>query len=218
MASKYYILEVKGVTDSRFGDCAVILANPIQEIKMGHYSSQSVIPYECSETVRFFFPDDEYILEPILRLARTQTPWEPDMSHFNKERIFDENAQKHTEIFRHLSFFGDMPSAVGNSHPIRVSRDKQYILSQQYQDYMRKNYMFDPINLQVYVARLRDSNANFFAWLFDDDSLYGCSEWELDEEYQEAWNHFFERCDPYFNENEYEDNDYDDDYYDEPNQ
>lgn len=204
MASKYFIIESRSVTDSRFGDCTVILANPIQELKMGTYSSQSVIPYECSETIRFFFPDEEFVVEPILRLARTQTPWEPNLSHFNKERIFDENAQKHIEIYRHLSFFEEMPSAVGNHQPIRVSRDKQYILSQQYQDYMRRNYMYDPIDLQVYVARLRDSNPNFFAWLFDDHTLNGCSEWELDEEYQEAWNHFYTRCDPYFNENEYD--------------
>ena len=46
MATKYFILEVRGVTDSRFGDSAVILANPIQEVKMGSYSSQSVTPYE----------------------------------------------------------------------------------------------------------------------------------------------------------------------------
>ena len=207
MATKYFILEVRGVTDSRFGDSAVILANPIQEVKMGSYSSQSVTPYEYSDTVRFFFHDDEAILEPILRLARTQTPWEPDMSHFNKERIFDENRNQRIEIYRHLSFFGEMPSPVGNSQPIRVSRDKQYILSQQYQDYMRRNYQFDPIDLQEYVGRLRDNDPYFFAWLFDDNSLRGCSEWELDYEYQEAWEHFYTRCDPYFNEQEDEEDD-----------
>lgn len=212
MATKYFILDVKGVTDSRYGDCAAIKANPIREIKMGMHTSQSVTPYECSDTIMFFFPDDEDIIEPILRLARTQTPWEPDMSHFNKERIFDENAQKHIDIYRHLSFFGDMPSAVGNSQPIRVSRDKQFILSQQYQDYMRRNYMFDPIDLQEYVGRLRDNNPNFFAWLFDDNHLRGYSEWELDEDYQNAWQHFYTRCDPYFNEQEYDnDEEVDDD-------
>jgi hypothetical protein len=200
MATKYFILEVKGVTDSRYGDCAVIMANPVQVREVGAYSSQSVTPYVCSETVRFFFPDDESILEPILRRARTQTPWEPNMDHFIQERIFDENAQKHIEIYRHLSFFGDMPSAVGNSSPIQVSQDKQYILSQQYQDYMRRNYLYDPIDLQVYVGRLRDNDPNFFAWLFDDNSLRGCSEWELDEEYLDAWQRFYSRCDPYFNE------------------
>lgn len=200
MATKYFILEVKGVTDSRFGDCAVIMANPVQEIKMGTYTSRSVIPYVCSETVRFFFPDDEDILESVLRLARTQTPWEPDMDHFKKEHIFDENAHKHIEIYRHLSFFGDMPSAIGNSQPIRVSRDKQYILSQQYQDYMRRNYQYDPIDLQEYVGRLRDNDPNFFAWLFDDSSLHGISEWGLDEHYMDAWQDFYSRCDPYYND------------------
>lgn len=200
MATKYFILEVKGVTDSRFGDCAAIKANPIQEIKMGTYSSQSVTPYECSDTIMFFFPDDEFILEPILRLARNQNLWEPDMSHFKKERIYNENTKRYIEIYRHLSFFGEMPSAVGNSKPIRVSRDRQYILSQQYQDYMRRNYLFDPIDLQEFVGRLRDNDPNFFAWLFNDNSLRGFSEYDLDEEYQKAWLHFYTRCDPYFNE------------------
>lgn len=100
-----------------------------------------------------------------------------------------------------------MPSPVGNSQPIRVSRDKQYILSQQYQDYMRRNYQFDPIDLQEYVGRLRDNDPYFFAWLFDDNSIRGCSEWELDYEYQEAWEHFYTRCDPYFNEQEDEEDD-----------
>lgn len=208
METKYFILEIKGVTDSRFGDCAAIKANPIQEITMGRFSSQSVTPYECSDTVTFFFPDDEIILEPLLRLARTQTPWVPDLFHFNKERIFDENAQKHVEIYRHLSFFGEMPSAVGNSLPIRVSRDKQYLLSQQYQNYMRHNYQFDPIDLQEYVSRLRDSDPNFFAWLFDDNRLRGYSEWDLDEEYQDAWEHFYARCDPYFNEHDHDDDEF----------
>ena len=70
MATKYFILEVKGVTDSRFGDCALIMANPIRETNMGSYSSQSVIPYLCSDTIRFFFPDNPHILEPVLRLPR----------------------------------------------------------------------------------------------------------------------------------------------------
>ena len=205
MGTKYFILEVKGVTDSRFGNCAAVKANPVQEIKMGVFSSQSVIPYECSDTVTFFFPDKKLILEPILRLARTQSPWTPDMSHFKKERIFDESAQKKIEIYRHLSFFGAMLSAVGDSEPVRVSREKQHILSQQYQNYMRRNYQFDPIDLQEYIGRLRDNDPNFYAWLFDDNSLRGYSEWELDEEYQDAWQHFYSRCDPYFNEQDDDD-------------
>lgn len=200
MATKYFILEVKGVTDSRFGECAVIMANPIREIKMGSYSSQSVTPYVCSDTIRFFFPDDPHILEPVLRLARSESPWQPDMDYFKEERVFDENAKKHITIYRHLSFWGNVPSAAANSTPIRVSKEKQYILSQQYQDYMRRNYMYDPIDLQEYVGRLSDNDPNFFAWLFNDNSLSGYSEWELDEEYQEAWRHFYERCDPYFEE------------------
>lgn len=200
MATKYFILEVKGVTDSRFGKCAVINANPIHEIKMGSYSTQSVTPYICSDTISFFFPDDPYILEPLLRLARNESPWQPDMDYFKEELAFDENDKKHITIYRHLSFWGDVPSAVANSTPIRVSNEKQYILSQQYQDYMRQNYMYDPIDLQEYVGRLSDNNPNFFAWLFNDNSLSGYSEWELDEEYQEAWRHFYEHCDPYFEE------------------
>lgn len=202
MSKNYYIIEIKGCTDSLFGDCAVVLANPIKEIKMGTYSSQSVTPCVCAETKRFFFPDDDYILEPLLRFARNQSPWTPDFDYFNEERIFDEDTNKHIVIYRHHSFWEDVPSATENSAPIRISSEKQCILSRRYQDYMRQNYMIDPIDLQEYVGRLCDNDPNFFAWIFDDSSLRGCSVYELDDEYQEAWQHFYDRCDPYFNRDE----------------
>ena len=63
---------------------------------------------------------------------------------------------------------------------------------------MRQNYMFDPIDLQVYVNRIAETDSNFFAWLFDDNSLRGYSEYDLDDEQREAWDNFYERLDPYY--------------------
>lgn len=211
MASKYFILEIKGVYDSRFGDCVVVYANPLQKIGMG----LSYTPYINEDTVAFFFPDDDSIIQPIVRSARAQQPFEPDFDYFKEETIFNENTRKRMPIFRHLSFYDKSHTIVGNTKPLRISPVKVNILNSQYSDYMRQNYQWDPIDLQVYVGRLAENDSNFFAWLFDDSSLRGCQEWELDDEYREAWDNFYERCDPYFSEPNGDDNDdEDDDYFD----
>src|SRR5574344_1285318 len=199
MASKFFILEIKGVIDDRFGDCVAVEANPVNEIDLGFRTSQSYTPYKNSETQTFFFPSDDSIIQPIIRLARSQQVWEPCMEDFKEEKIFDETKGEHKQIYRHCSFFGEeFESLVGDTNPVAIPMAKFSQLEQNYTEYMRRNYMYDPIDMQVYVSRIAENDSNFFSWLFDDNSLKGCSEYDLDDEQREAWDDFYARLDPYY--------------------
>lgn len=199
MVSVYFIIEIKGITDSRFGECAAVYANPVHEMNLVYRTSRSYTPYICSETRLFFFPSDDSIIQPLVRLARSQQVWEPCLDDFKVERIFDETDGQRKEIYRHRSFFdNNYSSVVGNINPVVIPQIKFQQLDQKYTEYMRQNYMFDPIDLQVYVNRIAETDSNFFAWLFDDNSLRGYSEYDLDDEQREAWDNFYERLDPYY--------------------
>ena len=58
--------------------------------------------------------------------------------------------------------------------------------------YIRKS----EYNIMLWLTDL-SRNENFFSWLFDDDSLKGCTETQLSEEQYEDWWNFYKSFDPY---------------------
>lgn len=200
MAKSYMIMEIKGLSESLYGNTVAVMANPIirTDYGNGHYST-GYNPSICSETELFIFPEDDDIIQPLLRWTRSRKAWEPKMEEYRVCRMsLDYGYKKFTTAFRHCSCFEEYNGCVvGEGNAVEVAPQKKAQLEQSYISYMRANYAFDSIDMQEYVARLADEDSNFFAWLFDDQSLTGCSLYELDEEQSEAWSNFYESLDPY---------------------
>lgn len=155
----FFILKIKGVTESKWGESIAIYANPIMGTKLGIHTSLSYIPSKKNDTKTFFFPNKNNIIQPLIRLARSQQIWKPDMNDFEKETVFDENENAHKLIFRHNSFFIDnFDSVIGDVNPVSIPKMKFYLLEQNYTQYMRANYQFDPIDIQVYVSHLAEND------------------------------------------------------------
>jgi hypothetical protein len=195
MSQSFFILEITGVIDSRFGNCVALSANPVTENNLG---MMNVIPYKNKDTKVFFLPEEDSIIQPLVRLARSQRPWKPNMSDFKEVWIYNEDSRERILIYRHRSFYNEpCGSVVNDGEMATIPFDKSEHLQQSYLNYMRNNFMLDPIDMQEYVSRLADEDPNFFAWLFDDNRLNGCSQYELEEEQLEAWRKFYKSLDLY---------------------
>lgn len=161
MSQKFFILEIKGVIDSRYGNCVALSANPVAENSIG---MMNVIPYKNKDTKVFFFPEEDNIIQPLVSLARSQRLWEPNMSDFKEVWLFNEDSGERSLIYRHRSFYNEScGSVVNDGEMTTISFHKSEQLQQSYLDYMRNNYMLDPIDMQEYVSRLADEDSNFFA-------------------------------------------------------
>ena len=69
---------------------------------------------------------------------------------------------------------------------------KKYYISEQYLKY-------GDCDIMLFITEMYRNSPNFFSWLFDDPSLRGYSEYQLNEEQLEAWNEFYSSVDPYDN-------------------
>lgn len=64
--------------------------------------------------------------------------------------------------------------------------------------YIAEQYLqYGDCDILLFITNMYRSNSNFFSWLFDDPSLRGCSEYQLNEEQFDAWNEFYSSFDPY---------------------
>ena len=73
---------------------------------------------------------------------------------------------------------------------------KKAELETAYLKYMRMNYLVDPIDMQMFVVRIGDSNPNFLAYLFDDPTLCGKSWKALDKDQMNELKDYLLSLDP----------------------
>ena len=69
---------------------------------------------------------------------------------------------------------------------------------QEKQNYIAHQYLkYGDCDILLFITNMYRNNPNFFCWLFDDPTLYGCTEFQLDEKRYEEWNKFYSSFDPY---------------------
>lgn len=102
MTKKYFILEIKNGTHSKYGCIAFIYANPVIAHKFMGFTSRSVIDHYCSDTETFIIPEDMDIINSIIKEAQSNKgTWEVELSDFRDEITFNETLGR--RIVAHLS-------------------------------------------------------------------------------------------------------------------
>lgn len=65
-------------------------------------------------------------------------------------------------------------------------------------NYISEQYLkYGDCDIMLFITNMYRGNANFFRWLFEDPSLSGCNEYQLDADRYEAWEEFYSSFDPY---------------------
>lgn len=97
---KYKIIDIREVTDKKYGKTIFVKANPINKIGG---MLESFTPYECKETRCFILPLS--MADSIVDIAQSEKIWTVEFINFIKERIISDGQSQ--IIFRHLSFHKD---------------------------------------------------------------------------------------------------------------
>lgn len=100
-AIKLKILSIKGLTESKFGETAIIKANPIKDIA----GMATFKPYEYDETIAYIVP--ESIVNEFVEIAQSNKLWEPNEYDFIKQTILNNGSRM--KIFRHVGCYGNNP-------------------------------------------------------------------------------------------------------------
>ena len=185
MKDKYKIIDVtKYESNDGNGYVVVVLANPVNTSSMGH---MFVSEGKNIHTEEFVFGDSRRVVDPIMRIARSETIWTPNQDDF--EDVIDEEGKT---VHVHMSYYGDddydMTMNSGNN---RVNVPSAYYKADQLREQWTKGWMYD-YSLRDYVHSLAtgDDVQNFWGWLFDDTSLNKFTYWNLPKEYKDAYQRF----------------------------
>ena len=81
MTNEYYILEIYTSEDGRYGNIFVVEANPV-EIRPG---GKVFVEHHCSGTEIFFFPRNDALIQPILRIAQSHGFWSPNPDDYEDD-------------------------------------------------------------------------------------------------------------------------------------
>lgn len=98
---KYKIMEIKGLTDDKFGECILVEANPIEKSKL-NISTISFIPYVNDKTLRFIYPETQQNISFLTNIANSSL-LEIDFADFQEQSVRINS--KLTKIYRHNSFY-----------------------------------------------------------------------------------------------------------------
>ncbi len=189
----YKIMHVGGGTESAHGEIVIVKANPIKNNGFGLYHSMII----GNDTEKFFFPNNEVLINQILNIARGEGIWHPNEDDFSAEYLFDEDRRCRVLIYRHKSFFtGDYYGELNSGYSVCLIPNmshKIYILSQQY---YTRNWFESYCSFRSYVESLAEDDDvnNFFGWLFDRPELNNVKPWELPSNFEDEYERFLDAC------------------------
>lgn len=188
MEAEYLIMDISDGRDHTYGKIVIVRANPVRNTVGVKFVAQHL----CDDTELFFFPDDDNIVEPILRIARGQGLWTPDDSDFVEEKIYSEDNCEQEAIYRHVSFFSDV-----YDHSFNSGKTPKLINNELYKAFQLKERYYlngwrESMGLKEYVESLAVGDGAFWGWLFGDNSLNGLMPWELPGDCQCAYEDFLD--------------------------
>ncbi len=190
MNKKYKIIDIKRY-ESPYDDGFVVfvLANPVKTNSMGH---MFVSEGKNINTEEFVFPYQRQIIDPLMRIARSETIWTPNEDDF----VYVEDEIDNTKHqFIHCSLLTDEYDDLSmNSGNRTVNVPNAHYKADQLRDqWISNGWMYD-YSLRDYVHSLAtgDDVNSFWGWLFDDPSLNSYSYWNLPSEYRTAYEVFLD--------------------------
>jgi hypothetical protein len=103
MEKEYKILEVRIGSHGKFGEVAIIKANPITTNQFG---MKSHISHICDKTEDFLYLPDSPELEEAISIAQAGEIWRPDKFDFNTERVKEKATGRTLTIYCHDNLYG----------------------------------------------------------------------------------------------------------------
>lgn len=167
MTEKYFIVDIIQSVDSRYGDIAIIRANPVKVTPSGYMSaSESLVGAE-----HFFLPLNDTLIQSIIAEQRQNQYWKVNFDDFEEEYIFDESDNCRRLIHRHVSFYYmDVDSDDSDEYIEIPDIDKK-------SEYIRRAWAQSDrhahSSLREYIVDRATEGfiGQFWAWLLDDVSL-----------------------------------------------
>lgn len=102
MIRKYFIVDVIQGYDYKYGDIAVIRANPVIVSPSGNMTASE----STSSAEHFLIPLENAIVQSIIAQARLHNGiWEANMDDFEYDFIFIEDENRRMPVHRHISFY-----------------------------------------------------------------------------------------------------------------
>ena len=197
MQTEYFILDCREVVHSVYGNIIAFRANPVETNPVG---MMFMSPTLGENTETFFFPNNKCIIAPIQRIGQSQEIWTPNPSDYKDERTYDRNVEKHIIIHYHKSFWSnDYDSSMNRGNPTIFVPNATYKANQLVDRFIKNGWLYSGATPREYAQSLASDldGSDFLSWLFDDPSIKGYSIWDLDEEYQEAFENFLNRFGEY---------------------
>ena len=197
----YKIIHIGDGTENGFRPIVIVKANPVIENEF----SKSFVPYECNDTELFFFPNDDRVVNKVVRIAQGEGIWYPDEDDFEDEMTLIENTSKRVSIHRHISFWTDnFNDDMNSGHSVNLIPDIQYKARTLNNQFYQGNWFESYYSFRSYVESLAEGDdvRNFWGWLFNRPDLNGCMPYELPEDYYNEYQRFLDVCESLDN-NEY---------------
>lgn len=118
MFKDFFILDIKGGTHNKYGNIAMIYANPIMETETPRVGTvRSVIDHYCNDTETFIIPEDDRLIQPIITQAQlNQGVWQADLNDFVDEITFNETFNKRVKAHLYRRFCIMKSVACNNSN------------------------------------------------------------------------------------------------------
>ena len=104
MEKEYKILEIRSGSHGKFGEVAIIKANPIMTNQFG---MKSHISHICDKTEDFLYLPDSPELEEVIAIAQAGGIWRPDKFDFDTERVKERTTGRTLTIYCHDNLYGD---------------------------------------------------------------------------------------------------------------
>ncbi len=111
MEERFLIIDIRKVNHSKYGDVTMVKANPLTDMEFGGLVSTC----EDNDTKTFLVPN-EFAYDVLVNIARAKHYWNPDLSDFIVEKIYDQDRKKHISIYVDNSL---LKSSLGMVFPIR---------------------------------------------------------------------------------------------------
>lgn len=111
MEERFLIIDIRDVNHSKYGNVTMVKANPLTDMEFGVLASTC----EDDGTKTFLVPN-EFADDVLVNIARAKHYWNPNLSDFTIEKIYDQDRKKHISIYVDNSL---LKSSIRMVFPIR---------------------------------------------------------------------------------------------------
>ena len=182
----YKIILIKDATNSKYGKCIYVAANPVRVFGQQYLGFNQSID---SSTTIFFFPMQ--YLEQLMTIERGDNIWHPTPEEYfiQRQRLEELDGRITVKnIYMHNSFEdNDYYRDLNSGHEINLIPSTNSKIEELSDTFYKDYSLFMNYSFSEYVESLADGY-NFFVWLFNESRFYGYKLHQLPASYVDEYN------------------------------